>query len=72
MMLPDADYIREAENYGMPAARIYCPVCGYEDPETLYAVESWDGGDKKIIGCSECVEALDAADGMQYVERYEE
>lgn len=55
--IPDAPWIRDAENNGMPDGDdVYCPVCNEENPEYFYVQ------DGEIIGCSECVERVDAVD----------
>ena len=54
--LPDAPWIRDAETNGMPEdEKIYCPVCGAEDPEDFILD---DGGD--IIGCECCTRKVNA------------
>jgi len=59
--IPDADYIREAEMYGMPSAEYpECPVCG-KVCHTIFADR--DSGD--VYGCDRCVKVLDAADWLE-------
>ena len=57
--LPDAPWIREAENLGMPPYDdfdVYCPVCGRECEE-LYLDE-----DDEVVGCDRCITSVDAYD----------
>ena len=55
--IPDAPWIRDAEINGMPDGDdVYCPVCGAENPETIYL----QGGE--ILGCDECVKRVDGYD----------
>lgn len=55
MCIPDAPWIRDAEINGMPDSEdVYCPVCGEENPDTLYIV------DNSVIGCECCVRRVDA------------
>ena len=57
MTIPDADYIRKAERYGMPHPEtVYCPVCG-ERCETIYKKRPW-----LVLGCDRCVRRIDAQD----------
>ena len=61
--LPDAPDIRQAELFGIDEGQdVYCPICGEENPEWFYEA------DGEIIGCSECVHAVDPFDWM---ERYQ-
>lgn len=54
MQIPDAPWIRDAEQNGMPEGDdVYCPVCGEENPEYFYTA------DGEVIGCSECVRLED-------------
>lgn len=55
--LPDAPWIRDAENNGMPSAEpVTCPICGSE-AEVIYT-DLW--GD--ALGCDRCVIHMDAYD----------
>ena len=55
--IPDHPDIRMMELYGPPAVElVHCPVCGYEDPESLIRID----GD--IVGCTHCVELIDPYD----------
>ena len=53
--LPDAPWVRDAENNGMPSAEpVLCPVCG-EECETLF-----EDSNGEIFGCDQCVTQKDA------------
>ena len=57
-MIPDAPWIREAENNGMPSSTPpVCPVC-YEETDRLYIVK----GTNEIIGCDNCIDSVNAWD----------
>ena len=57
--VPDAPWIRDAENNGMPAYKPYfCPVCGAEDPDWFYLYR----GDTTILGCSNCIDSVEPFD----------
>lgn len=57
--LPDAPWIRDAEQNGMPEPEPYnCPVCGAECPEWLYR----DKRNHEILGCDICLESIAADD----------
>jgi len=61
MHVPDAPWIRNAELYGMPdnhVPPVYCPCCGWEDPEIIYLETATD----VVAGCDHCVSAVDAVD----------
>lgn len=59
-MIPDAPWIRDAEQNGMPSPEsVYCPECG-EECETIY-VDS--GG--IAIGCDKCLRAKDAGEWQE-------
>ncbi len=65
-MISDAPWIREAETKGYPPDMVpdpVCPVCGAKDPDYIYKM------DNSVIGCSECIERMDAGDWA--VEVYE-
>ena len=54
-MIPDADYIRNAERNGMPHRNaVRCPVCGVEC-DTIYTDIN-----KEPFGCESCVKERDA------------
>ena len=54
MDLPDAPWIRETEQFGVPEdPPVYCPVCG-EETDTVYVQFG------EVIGCSCCVCRKDA------------
>ena len=56
-MIPDADYIREAEQCGIPTCEpVYCPVCG-KDCETIYMDRDGD-----IFACDRCIKHQDDYD----------
>lgn len=63
--LPDAPWIREAELYGVgnDTEDLYCPVCGYENPESLAI---YDGD---VIGCDHCIKFVDP---WEWVEDHKE
>ena len=49
--LPDAPWIRDAENNGMPSAEpVLCPCCRKEC-EVIYT----DAASGDVIGCDECI-----------------
>jgi hypothetical protein len=55
--LPDAPWIRDAELYGdEEPEKIYCPVCGAEDPDDFIIAD----GD--VIGCECCTKKVNAYD----------
>lgn len=55
--LPDAPWIRDAEQNGMPEPDSYvCPICGAENPERFF-LQSED-----IVGCSDCIDDEQAED----------
>lgn len=57
VQIPDAPWIRDAENNGMPdAGDYYCPLCNAENPEYFFV----SGGE--VIGCTECVDKVDPYD----------
>lgn len=54
VQIPDAPWIRQAENDGADAAPdVYCPICNAENPECFYV------SDGQVSGCSECTESVD-------------
>ena len=56
MGIPDAPWIRDAENNGIEYAEPpVCPVCG-EECETLYE----DRDTSYINGCNKCIREVDA------------
>lgn len=56
-MIPDAPWIREAEQNGMPSPEpVFCPECG-EECETIYVAP---GG--YACGCDKCLKAKDACE----------
>lgn len=60
MDVPDAPWIREAENWGMPPydeIKTRCPECGEEDVETYYI-----DGNNNIVGCEHCISSVDACE----------
>lgn len=55
--IPDAPYIRDAEQDGVGGEEEemwYCPVCGAECPDYIYTVETIRGVETPV-GCSECL-----------------
>ena len=58
-MIPDAPWIRDAENNGVDDKDYtwYCPVCGAENPERFYLDDFGD-----VCACDECVDTTDALD----------
>ena len=57
--IPDAPWIRQAENEGYPAPDdYYCPVCHAENPEWFFRYK----GDVDILGCNECIDSVDPED----------
>ena len=57
--IPDAPWIREAENDGMPEPEtFFCPVCGAEDPEWFFVYK----GDTTVLGCNECIDSVEPYD----------
>lgn len=55
--IPDAPWIRDAENNGMPAADpVRCPICGFET-DVIYVDK-----DGEALGCEWCVASVDAYD----------
>jgi len=55
--IPDAPYIREAEDWGMPPYEtVKCPVCGEECTE-IYADMYGT-----VFGCNQCIMTQDAWD----------
>ena len=55
--LPDAPWIREAEQFGVPEGPVpTCPCCG-EECDNYFTDGSGD-----IIGCENCVRKVDAYD----------
>ena len=53
--IPDAPWIRDAEQNGMPSPEeVYCPECG-EECETIYIDPSG-----YCCGCDKCLKAKDA------------
>lgn len=54
--VPDAPWIRETEQYGMPENNIVvkCDVCGCECEELVF--DRFDN----VIGCDQCVHYRDA------------
>ena len=57
--VPDAPWIRDAENNGVPQLDWCCPVCGEENPEEFYV----DGS--IVVGCSKCLRRVDAWEWTQ-------
>ena len=58
--IPDAPFIREAEQYGMPPFEtIECPVCGKEC-DTLFFDHSGT-----LCGCERCMTQKDAWEWME-------
>lgn len=65
--VPDAPWIRDAENNGMPADDPpECPVCG-KCCETIYMDRSSD----EVLGCDRCLASVDAWDWMEQVKENE-
>jgi hypothetical protein len=57
-MIPDAPWIRDAEQNGMPSsAPPVCPVC-YQETDRFYIAN----GSNEIIGCENCIDSVDAWD----------
>ena len=66
--IPDADYIREAERYGMPSPEpVKSPLCGAECG-TIYLDRS-RGYD--VVGCDKCIKVKDAWDRAEEVNEKE-
>lgn len=58
--IPDADYIREAEQVGIPPYHSpECPVCGCECRD--YYFNKW----MEIVGCNVCIDWRDAEEWNQ-------
>ena len=57
-MIPDAPWIRDAIQNGMPSREPpICPVCN-EETDLFYIVK----GTNEIIGCENCIVSIDAWD----------
>lgn len=60
MTIPDAPWIRDAENYGPPEQpNVRCPICDREF-ETIYI-----DANGEVCGCDKCVRARDADEWFQ-------
>ena len=58
--IPDAPYIRDAEQNGYPSWEpVYCPVCG-EECETIYLDQS-----RNVCGCDKCMKTQDAGEWLE-------
>lgn len=56
MQIPDAPWIRDAEQNGIPEAPgVYCPICYAKNPDYFYT----DKTGVDVIGCDECVKTVD-------------
>lgn len=57
MYIADHPVIANMERTGHPDGkeppRPTCPVCGADDPETLY----YRRGDNEVLGCDHCIKA---------------
>lgn len=53
--IPDAPWIRQAENFGVPSEEpVRCPICGAET-DIIYTDQMGDA-----VGCEWCIAAEDA------------